>query len=85
MPGMKTTVEIADPLLQRARVIAARDGETLRALIEKGLTKELADRTRRAKPFRLRAVTFGGDGLRSEVAHLSMAELIDFSYDGRGG
>ena len=82
---MKTTVDIADPLLERAREIALRDGETLRSLIEKGLSKELADRSRKPKPFKLRQVTFGGDGLRPEVAHLSAHELIYLSYEGRGG
>ena len=82
---MKTTVEIADPLLERARDVAARDGETLRSLIEKGLSRELAERARRTKPFKLRDVTFGGEGLRPEVAHLSPHELILLSYEGRGG
>lgn len=82
---MKTTVEIADPLLERARAVAARDGETLRSLIEKALAKELADRTHKAKPFKLRQVTFGGDGVRAEVAHLSPHEMIHSSYEGRGG
>ncbi|MDQ6679602.1 MAG: DUF2191 domain-containing protein [Pseudomonadota bacterium] len=82
---MKTTIDIADPLLTRAREVAARDGETLRSLIEKGLSKELAERTRKTKPFKLRQVTCGGDGLRPEVAHLSPHELIHLSYEGRGG
>lgn len=82
---MKTTVDIAAPLLERAREIAERDGETLRSLIEKGLSKELADRARKSKPFKLRQVTFGGDGVRPEVAHLPPHELIYLGYEGRGG
>lgn len=82
---MKTTVEIADPLFVRARRIAARDGETLRALIESGLARELAARATPSKPFKLRQVTFRGSGLRPEVAHLSMGELIHMSYGDRGG
>ncbi len=34
---MTTTVEISDPLLREARELAAREGVTLRALIERGL------------------------------------------------
>lgn len=81
---MKTTVEIADPLMKQARRIAARDGETLRTLIENGLAKELASRQAKVKPFKLRQVTAGGKGLQPEVAQLSMHDIILMSYEGRG-
>ena len=58
---MKTTVEINDPRLKRARQVAARDGETLRTLIEKGLARELQSRQGKAKPFKLRQVTADGN------------------------
>ena len=45
---MKTTLDISDPLLDQARKIAARDGETLRALVEQGLRKVVAERSARA-------------------------------------
>lgn len=82
---MKTTLEIADPLLDQARKIAARDGETLRSLVEQGLRKVVAERNAKAKPFKLRQVTVGGSGLQPEVAHLSMHEIILMSYGDRGG
>ena len=34
---MKTTVAISDPLLREARELAAREGVTLRTLVERGL------------------------------------------------
>ena len=82
---MKTTLEIADPLLDQARRIAARDGETLRSLVEQGLRKVVAERSAKGKPFKLRDGSFKGNGLRPEVAHLSMHEIILMSYEDRGG
>jgi Bacterial antitoxin of type II TA system, VapB len=82
---MKTTLEIADPLLEQARRIAARDGETLRSLVEQGLQKVVAERSVKAKPFKLRNVTVSGRGLRPEIAHLSMHDIILMSYEDRGG
>ena len=82
---MKTTVEISDPLFARVRAAAERDGETMRALIESGLVRELAARSAGVKPFKLKNVCVGGNGLRREVAHLSMSEIIQMSYGDRGG
>lgn len=63
---MKTTIEIADPLFERARVVASRDGTTLRALVEEGLRRVLDDKSA-AAPFKLRDARFkGGKGLTPE-------------------
>jgi len=41
---MKTTIEISDPLLKKARVAASREGITLRALVGgDGLAPEFRD------------------------------------------
>ncbi|HEV2334247.1 MAG TPA: hypothetical protein VGS13_02000 [Stellaceae bacterium] len=61
---MKTTVEIADPLLQEARELAAREGVTLRALVERGLHRVVADAKAR-QPFTLRRASFKGEGLQA--------------------
>lgn len=83
---MKTTIDIADPLLERARKIAARDGDTLRTLVEAGLARELeARQSKGGKPFKLRQITVGGKGLQPEVAHLSMHDIVLKSYGDRGG
>ena len=63
---MKTTIDIADPLLREAQKIAARERTTLRALVEQGLRKIIAER-KTARPFRLRKVTFKGQGLVPEL------------------
>ncbi len=78
---MKTTLDITDTLFEEAKRIAARDGETLRSLVEQGLRKVLAERQAKTKPFKLKDASFGGGGLRPEVAHLSPHEIIYFSYE----
>jgi hypothetical protein len=81
---MKTTIEIADSLLREAKRVAAREGTTLRALIEHGLRRALAERKRRAG-FRLRRATFKGHGLRPDVRDLGWERLREMGYQGRGG
>jgi Bacterial antitoxin of type II TA system, VapB len=80
---MKTTIEISDALLREARKLAARDGVTLRALVERGLHRVLADAKR--PPFRMRDGRFKGNGLQPEVRHMSFQQLLDMFYEGRGG
>jgi len=80
---MKTTVEISDALLEEARRAAAREGTTVRALIEDGLRRVLGDR-RRKQTFRFRRATFKGRGLQPHVASGSWERLRDLIYEGRG-
>jgi hypothetical protein len=80
---MKTTVEIPDRLLEEARKLAAREGTTVRALIEAGLRHVLAER-RRPSAFRLRRATFAGDGLRPEVAGAGWDRIRELAYEDRG-
>lgn len=80
---MKTTIDIAEPILTRAREVAVADGVTLRALIEEGLRRVLAERERRG-PFRLRRAAFRGQGLQPGVV-ASRKRLREFAYEGRGG
>ena len=57
----KTTLEIPDPLLRDAKKLAASEGTTLRALVEQGLRKVVADTRRRdaASPGWLKALRRG--------------------------
>jgi hypothetical protein len=80
---MKTTVEISDPLLDAAKAVAASEETTVRALIEEGLRRILAERSQR-RPFRLRAVTFRGNGLAPGVREGDWDQLRDLVYDGHG-
>jgi hypothetical protein len=81
---MKTTVEIPDPLLERTRAVAAREGTTLRALIEEGLQAVLRSRQSRDS-FVLRDASFGGKGVSPEFAQAGWDELRGATYQGRGG
>jgi hypothetical protein len=80
---MKTTVEISDPLLREARKLAAREGVTLRALIERGLHRVVGE-TKQGVPFKLRRVTFKGKGLHPDLQHASWDKVRDLVYKGRG-
>jgi hypothetical protein len=80
---MKTTIDIADPLLTQARQVAASEGITLRELVEDGLRRVLAERELRPA-FRLRRATFRGKGLQPEVEAGSWERIRDLIYEGRG-
>lgn len=80
---MKTTVEIPNALLEEARKLAAREGTTVRALVEEGLRRIIAER-RQASAFRLRKTTFKGAGLQPHVAGAPWERVRDMAYEGRG-
>jgi hypothetical protein len=82
---MKTTLEIPDSLLRDARKVAAREGTTLRALVEQGLHKVLTEKGQRKRPFRLRNGSVKGCGLQPEFADAGWERLRDTIYQGRGG
>ena len=82
---MKTTIEIADPLLEEAKQVALKQGITLRVLFEEGLRAVLQSRTNAGRqPFQLRDGSFkGGKGLADPS--LSWEQIRDLSYGKRGG
>jgi Arc/MetJ family transcription regulator len=79
---MKTTIDIADGVLEEARKVAARDGTTLRALVESGLRRVLSERRRRG--FELRDASFGGRGLGPEFRDAGWERIRGEVYRGRG-
>lgn len=81
---MKTTVDISEALLVEARRAADRAGTTLRALVEAGLRRMLAEQRRKDTGFRLRDASFRGEGLQPGVASGSWDSIRDVIYDGRG-
>ena len=80
---MKTTVEISDPLLREARKMAAREGITLRTLIERGLHRVVTE-AKPGAPFKLRRASFKGRGLQADLRDASWDKLRDLTYAGRG-
>ncbi|MEI8320065.1 MAG: type II toxin-antitoxin system VapB family antitoxin [Planctomycetia bacterium] len=81
---MKTTIDVADGLLEEARAIAARDQTTLRALVQEGLRRVIDERRSRREPFRLRDVSPGSGGFQPEFADGNWHQVRDEIYRGRG-
>ena len=82
---MKTTIEISDPLLRRAKRLAVKRGITLRAVIEDALRMELAASEVRPVGASIRTHTFGGRGLRPGLAWGDWGAVRSLAYEGRGG
>jgi plasmid stability protein len=80
---MKTTLDLDDELLVRAKALAAREGRSLTALIEDGLRLRL--RVRRGAAGRIAepqlAVYRGRGGLAAGVDPLSNRSLEDAADD----
>ena len=82
---MKTTIDIADPLLRRALQLAARRGTTLKAVIEDALRRTLEAECRAPARQRLRTHTFRGRGLKAGLSWDDWNALRSFAYEERGG
>jgi Arc/MetJ family transcription regulator len=83
---MKTTIHIPDSLLNEARRVAQQERTTLKALVEEGLRKVVAERHgRKPGDFRLRKASFKGQGLQPNLAGATWDQILDISYEGRGG
>jgi Arc/MetJ family transcription regulator len=81
---MKTTIEISDSLLDEAKRLASKEGTTIRAYVEQGLRRIVAERKSRGQ-FRLRKATFKGKGLQSGVQDATWERIRETIYQGRGG
>jgi hypothetical protein len=74
---MRTTIDLPDDLLAKAKRLAAEAKRPLRAVIEDALREALGRRrtSRRAAPVRL--TTFGASGLQHGVDLDDSAALLD--------
>lgn len=76
---MKTTVDIADHVLLRAKALAEASNTTLRRLIEEGLRRVLDD-AESSKSGEIEWVTFGGQGLQPEFRDKGWDSVRDAIY-----
>jgi Arc/MetJ family transcription regulator len=81
---MKTTIEISDSLLDEAKKLAAKEGTTVRAFVEQGLRKVVAERKSRGV-FRLRKAAFKGKGIQRGMEDATWERIRETIYQGRGG
>jgi hypothetical protein len=77
---MKTTIEIAAPLLDQAKRTASQEDSTLRALVEEGLRLALARRQGAPSRFRLKPLKTQGGGLRPEFEGAGWEKILDAIY-----
>lgn len=80
---MKTTLDIQDELLARAKRHARRIGQPLRAVVEEGLRLALAA-SRPPPRYELPDLSVGRAGARDPLEDYSWQDLRDIIYDERG-
>ena len=81
---MKTTVEITDDLLVKAKALAAKNRTTLKNLIEEGL-RQVFKNEQSSTDFELPDARVDGDGLQPEFQDSSWEQIRAAIYEGRGG
>jgi hypothetical protein len=81
---MKTTIDIAEPLLRSAKRLAKRRNTTLRAIIEESLRQTLRAEDEVERPVRVRTHTFRGEGLQPGLSWDDWGALRELAYEGRG-
>ncbi len=81
---VRTTLDLPDPLFDKAKRLARERGVPFRALVEEGLRLLLREKPGRRR-FRLRDASFRGDGLVSGHSETDWEQIRDIAYEGRGG
>ncbi len=82
---MKTTIDIADPLLRQAKRLAARRNTTLKDLVENALREELSKEPLNASAPAIKTHTFRGQGVQAGLSWDDWSSIRGLSYEGRGG
>lgn len=81
---MKTTIEISDAILRRAKQLAARRNTTLRDVIESALRDALESEAPSARAREVKTHTFRGKGLQPGLSWDDWSAIRDLAYEGRG-
>jgi hypothetical protein len=76
---MKTTLDIQDALLLRAKRLSAKTGRPLRALVEEGL-RHVLEPEGQVRPYVLPDCSVGTSGSPNPLERLSWQELRDEIY-----
>ena len=79
---MKTTIDIADPLLERAKRYARKTGTPLRKLVEEGIRRVL-DEQPPPKRYQLPDRSVGDPHARNPLTALTWQDLRDEICTGR--
>ena len=82
---MKTTIDIADGLLEQARQKAAKEKTTLKAIIHAALRGYLANDKTPRKKFKLRDGSVKGEGLMPGIEEGNWSQIRSLIYEGHGG
>jgi hypothetical protein len=82
---MKTTIELNDTLVLRAKTLAAQRQQTLKSILETALRQFLDANIETPAPFKLRKSSFRGNGLQPHLAHADWDAMRSQIYEGRGG
>jgi hypothetical protein len=80
--SMKTTIEIADDLFERAQRLARTEKTTFRSLAEQGLRLVLKQKEAKTKSRKWKPVTRGG-GLNPEFRDWHWEKIRDLIYEQR--
>ncbi len=82
-PYMKTTIDISDELLTKAKRLAVKRRTTLRAIIEQGIRNTLKEQQNGGR-YVLPDKSVKGKGLQTEFSDKAWSDIRDATYAGRG-
>jgi hypothetical protein len=81
---MKTTIDIADDLIRRARLVQKREDITLRSLVEEGLRYVIDRHASATKKYRFNPVVVG-EAYKPGAPVMDVNAIIRQTYDEREG
>jgi metal-responsive CopG/Arc/MetJ family transcriptional regulator len=80
---VKTTIELADALLDEVKSRARADGRTVRSILEEALRRYLDEAPDSAGPFRLMDVGYGTGWVRTDLTEANLHEIVASTHEER--